>query len=87
MIKIENNCYDCPRPCAGCGRNHMEVHICDDCRDAYAEYVVDGDDLCEDCLVKRVQKDLTQLSSDVAKRPDLNLWDVAYFLYDQVEEV
>ena len=85
MIKIENNCYDCPRPCANCGRDRMEVHICDECCDAYAEYIVDDDDLCEDCLIKRVKKDLAEWATNAEKRPDLYLWDAAYFLYDHVE--
>lgn len=67
MRKLENNCYGCPRPCAGCGRSHMEVRICDDCCDAYAEYVVDGDDLCEDCLKERLRSELQDMLHDVNK--------------------
>ena len=87
MIKIENNCYCCPRPCAGCGRNHMEVRICDDCCDSYAEYIVDGDDLCEDCLIERVKEVLDEWKSGVQRHPEIYLKDVAERIYDEVEEV
>ena len=87
MKKLINDCYCCPRPCAECGRKQMEVSICDDCCNEYAAYVVDGEDLCEDCLIERVKKDLDQWKSDVEKQPDLYLWDAAYFLYDHIEEV
>ena len=88
MIIYENNCYNCPRPCSGsCHRSHMEVHICDECCDKHADYIVDGEEFCTDCLIERVKEDLDAWKRSVENDPDLNLWDAAYMLYDHVEEV
>lgn len=67
MKKLINDCYCCPRPCAGCGRDKMEVRICDCCYNEYAEYVVDGEDLCEDCLQKQLRSELHDMINDVNK--------------------
>ena len=83
MIKIENNCYGCQRPCVGCGRSHMEVCICDDCCDQYAEYRLDGDDLCEDCIKKRLKQDVKDLLDTIDTMSYLSIRDTAeMFNYD-----
>lgn len=83
MIKFENNCYICPRPCAGCGRDRQETRICDDCCDNYAEYRLDGDDLCEDCLRKRLKKDVKGLLDRIDTMSYLSIRETAeIFDYD-----
>ena len=53
MRKYENHCVDCPREmgCLGssCPYVNVPVDYCDECGSDNAEYVIDGDDLCEDC--------------------------------------
>ena len=56
MIKIENHCVNCGLPCRGasCLLQKVEVHYCDECGDELDEiYDVDGDELCEYCLIDR----------------------------------
>lgn len=84
MKKLINDCYCCPRPCVGCGRKHMEVRICDDCCNEYAEYVVDGEDLCEDCFKERLREELNDLLSDL-DNPRLSLTTIAETLGFDVE--
>lgn len=57
MIEVENRCVGCApeRGCMGrgCPNREVEVLYCDRCGDEISfddAYVVDGEDLCEDCL-------------------------------------
>lgn len=58
MLRIENHCCDCAvpgYPCRGtsCSLRSVKVHYCDHCDSEIEEiYVVDGEDLCEECLKK-----------------------------------
>lgn len=65
MIKTVNECYDCPRPCINCGRKHMQVTICDDCQQVSSDYIVDGENLCEDCLVSKMVLDLQNMIREI----------------------
>lgn len=68
MKKIENYCVGCTDmglPCLGssCSNSRTEVYYCDDCGDV-AEYILDGNDLCEkhaERYLKEVYNDLTVL--------------------------
>ena len=58
MQRIENDCCNCANetyPCLGhtCPRRHVLHVYCDKCDEEIGEdeiYVVDGEELCEDCL-------------------------------------
>ena len=62
MRRIENQCVDCGLPCYGCSYSHVEVRYCDECGTEGAEYVMDNDDLCEDCAEKRLNEEFNCLS-------------------------
>lgn len=57
MRVVENECVGCPAglPCFGesCPMRHVEHVYCDLCGDG-AEYIVDEEELCEDCAKKRI---------------------------------
>lgn len=55
-FRIENNCVSCDIGCVNCGRREQPCWYCDECGD-YADewtplYIVDGKELCEDCLLE-----------------------------------
>lgn len=63
MKKIENQCVGCPpnMGCMGnaCPHRNVEVIYCDKCgSELWADevYLVDGEDLCEDCLKDMFRK-------------------------------
>ena len=61
MIKCENECVGCPKEmgCMGdsCPNRNVKHLYCDRC-DADCEelYVFDGEELCEECLLKTFEK-------------------------------
>lgn len=63
MIKVENLCIGCGSdsyPCMGdsCPRRNVEVRYCDKCDAEIDEvFVVDGEELCEDCLKDMFRKE------------------------------
>lgn len=59
---------------SSCPYRHAEHHYCDECG-SVAEYDLDGDELCEDCLKKRLNKEWDALS-DRAKMTALGLDDL-----------
>ena len=62
-LKYEDRCCDCATPgypCLGssCPNRNVPVYYCDKCGDELDEvYVVEGDDLCEDCLKDMFRKE------------------------------
>ena len=64
MLKYENHCCGCSSPaypCRGsrCPNRRVEVTYCDHCDEAIAPgdiYIVDGEDLCEECLLDMFRK-------------------------------
>ena len=61
MIKYENYCVGCPpeRGCLGsaCPNKNVPIQYCDKCNDEARElWIVDGYELCEDCLKKSFKK-------------------------------
>ena len=57
-VRYEDQCVDCGLPCMGesCPNRNVPVYTCDDCgEEFYPEdlYEVDGDMLCEHCLLNR----------------------------------
>lgn len=62
MIVNENHCVDCD-VCYNCGRKSWDVHKCDAYKcEHYAQYYIDNEDYCEDCLEKILETLFKQLS-------------------------
>lgn len=57
MIKTENECVSCGKPCLGTACPYMNVtrFYCDECGSEETLYDVDGDQLCLDCLLKNFE--------------------------------
>lgn len=58
-------------PCVDYDREHMQVTVCDDCQQVASEYVVDGENLCEDCLVSRMVLDLQNMIREIKDGYDI----------------
>ena len=60
MMIFEDNCVDCPPEigCFGvtCPLKNVPVYYCDDCEKQNELYVFEGDELCADCILKRLPK-------------------------------
>lgn len=56
MLRYENLCCDCPIGCAGCGRNRVPVHYCDECGEEGQLYLFDDEELCIHCIEERLDK-------------------------------
>lgn len=56
MRKVENQCVDCGLPCIGdsCPHANAVVYYCDNCGE-YADYEIDGEDLCKECAERRLR--------------------------------
>ena len=61
MVIYENECCDCAvpgYPCLGnsCPNRHVKHYYCNDCRDDVEKlYRFDGEELCLDCVEKRLE--------------------------------
>lgn len=70
MIVHENRCCDCASPgypCRGseCPNRNVSCYYCDDCKDEYDElFYYEDEQLCRDCIIKRVFKDLEIVMDD-----------------------
>lgn len=64
MKRLENHCCDCATdsyPCRGwnCPNRAVEVYYCDKCEEETKDvYMVDGEELCEECLKDRFKKEI-----------------------------
>ena len=64
MKKTENHCCGCATdsyPCLGssCPNRNVEVYYCDRCKEQLEDvYEVDGEELCEICLLKMFRKEI-----------------------------
>ena len=62
MVRRESHCVGCAvpgYPCLGssCPNLKVEVHYCDHCDEEIEEiFVVDGEELCEECLKNMFRK-------------------------------
>lgn len=56
MIKTENECVDCSLPCMydGCQYYQVTRYYCDDCGTEDVLYDWDNQQLCIDCIKKRL---------------------------------
>ena len=58
MLKIENECVGCGLPCLGSSCPHQNVtrYYCDDCGEETELYYFDGEELCRECIIERLEK-------------------------------
>ena len=56
MIVVENECTDCGLPCIGSSCKYLNVtrYYCDDCEDENILYEYDSEQLCINCVAKRL---------------------------------
>ena len=55
---IENECVDCGLPCIheSCKYYRVTRYYCDECKDERVLYEYDDEELCLDCVEKRLTK-------------------------------
>lgn len=56
MKKIENDCVGCAMGCINCGRKRTPHWYCDNCRDEETLYEFEGQELCINCITKKLTK-------------------------------
>ena len=58
MVKYENECVDCGLPCIGitCPYRRVPHYYCDECKDETDIYEFDNEELCINCIEKRLDK-------------------------------
>ena len=60
MVRYEYRCADCGLPCLGdsCPNRNVPVPYCDECDEEIGSdvYDVDGEELCETCLLNRFRR-------------------------------
>lgn len=58
MQRVEDDCVDCGLPCLGdsCPYRNAEHLYCDECGDETQLYEFEGEELCIDCIEKRLKK-------------------------------
>ena len=57
-IRYENQCVDCGFPCRyeACRYYKVAIPVCDECgEDVDKLYRLDGDELCETCVLERLE--------------------------------
>jgi hypothetical protein len=56
MIVVENECVDCGLPCIGSSCKYFAVtrYYCDECDEEGKLYEFDNQELCLDCIAKRL---------------------------------
>lgn len=58
MQRVENDCVGCELPCIGdsCPYRNVTHYYCDNCGDETQIYEFEGEELCIDCIEKRLKK-------------------------------
>ena len=59
MVRLESDCVDCGLPCLyeSCPHYQIAIYECDDCGcDARNIYYFDGQELCIDCIERRLER-------------------------------
>ena len=59
MKEFENECVNCGViPCLGnkCPNRNVLRYCCDECKEEEELYYYDGQELCIDCIIKRLEK-------------------------------
>lgn len=78
MTKIESRCVDCQLPCIGsdCKYYRVKVTCCDSCGEE-ANYNMDGEDCCEECVKEYLQEQFDNLSvSEKARLLNIHINEV-----------
>lgn len=60
MLRYENECVDCGRPCLGrtCQYRNVPHIYCDGCGGEESEmFAYDGEDYCRDCIIDKLLED------------------------------
>ncbi len=57
IIRLENECVDCGLTCLGplCPHKSVKHFYCDECGEEDELFEFDGEDLCIDCIKKRLK--------------------------------
>lgn len=58
MVNYEDGCVDCGKPCLGsfCPHRREPHYYCDECGCEDELYEFEGEELCADCILGRLQK-------------------------------
>lgn len=58
MVKLENECVDCGQPCLGnsCPHRNVPHFYCDECGEEETLYEFDGEELCINCIIDRLDE-------------------------------
>ena len=57
IVCYENNCVDCGLPCFdSCPYKRVPHYYCDECGIEDQLYFYDGEELCHDCIMERLEK-------------------------------
>ena len=58
MIVVESECVDCDLPCIGSACRYYKVarFFCDDCGYEENLWYFDNQELCSDCILKRLEE-------------------------------
>ena len=58
MIRYENDCVDCGQTCLGIACPHRSVphYYCDECDSETKTFYFDDEELCIECIEKRLEK-------------------------------
>lgn len=58
MIIKESGCVDCDLPCIyqTCPYYEITRYLCDECKEEDTLYSFDGQELCSECILKRLPK-------------------------------
>ena len=59
MVRVESDCVECGLPCLyeSCPHYRVVRYECDDCGDEVEDlYHFDGEELCIDCVEKRLER-------------------------------
>lgn len=84
VVRFEDDCCGCDwYTCNGCMYNHELPHLyCDECQDECEKlYEYDGQELCEDCLMKIVDVEYDENGEKI--EPDLS--EFTTITYNDVE--
>lgn len=87
MKKIISQCFGCDISCINCGRKNIPVRVCNQCQIEQADYIVDDEDYCQDCLTEKVRNEFIEMIQEIKNYPDMYLKDYAELLGHEVEEL
>lgn len=73
--KIVDECVGCAIPCINCGRKETPICYCDECEEEDAPiYEFDGEQLCEACILERLDDSILQCHECGATSAETSLY-------------